>query len=98
MAPAFLRNLASGCRLIATKSRRYNAVDRKFIADEIEKLLYTGLIPPSNSPWHAQVLLVKNQKFGKRLCMNYSQTINLHTLLDAYPLPRIEDLMSNMSV
>ena len=27
----------------------------------------------------------------KRLCIDYSQTVNLYTDLDAYPLPRIDD-------
>ena len=100
MAPASLfKNLVPDCRPIATKSRRYNVEDRKFIAAEIEKLLSMGIIRPSSSPWRAQVLVVKNQESGKkRLCVDYSQTINLYTLLDAYPLPRIEDLINNLSV
>ena len=91
-------NLAPECRPIATKSRRFNAEDRNFIVDEIERLQSTGVIRPSNSPWRAQVLVVKNPESGKkRLCVDYSQTINLYTQLDAYPLPRIEDLVNKLS-
>ena len=33
----------------------------------------------------------------KRLCVDYSQTVNLYTQLDAYPLPRIDDMVNNLS-
>ena len=37
-------------------------------------------------------------KTGKRrLCVGYSQTINLYTVLDAYPLPRIEDMILKLA-
>ena len=29
----------------------------------------------------------------RRLCVNYSQTINQYTELDGYPLPRIDDMI-----
>ena len=31
------------------------------------------------------------------MCIDYSQTINLFTELDAYPLPRIDVLVNNLS-
>jgi len=41
---------------------------------------------------------VTNQETGKRrLCVDYSQTINLHTVLDAYPLPHIEDMILKLA-
>ena len=33
----------------------------------------------------------------KRLCIDYSRTINRFTQLDAYPLPRIHDLVSKLA-
>ena len=42
---------------------------------------------PSNSPWRAQVLVV-NEK--KQRTVDYSETINKYTQLDAYPLPQID--------
>ena len=33
----------------------------------------------------------------KRLCVDYSQTINQYTELDAYPLPRIDDMINNLA-
>ena len=33
----------------------------------------------------------------KRLCIDHSQTINIYTELDAYPLPRIDDMINELS-
>ena len=58
----------------------------------MERLLFEGIIESSRSPWCAQVLVVKNQQ-KRRLVIDYSQTVNRFTFLDAYPLPRIEDIV-----
>ena len=91
-------NLDPDCRPIATKSRRFNSQDREFIKDEIDKLLSAGIIKPSRSPWRAQVLVVTNSKSEKkRMCVDYSKTINLFTNLDAHSLPRIDDLVTKLA-
>ena len=45
------------------------------------------------------MVVVKNpsQPDKKRLCVDYSQTINQYTELDAYPLPRIDDMINNLA-
>ena len=43
----------------------------------------------------AQVLAVKNQQ-KRRLGIDYFQTVNRFTLLDAYPLPRIENIVKKV--
>ena len=83
-------------RPIATKSRKYSEEDKQFISSEIEALLKNGIIEPSNSPWRAQVLVVKSPK--KRLVIDFSCTINRYTPHpDAYPLPVISDLVNNLA-
>ena len=83
---------------IATKSRRYSHADRLFIDSEVAGLLADDIIEESTSPWRAQVVVVKNEITGKRrLCVDYSQTVNRFTYLDAYPLPRIDDTIRNVS-
>ena len=37
------------------------------------------------------------QSVKKRLCVDYSQTINLYTELDAYPLPRIDTMINKLA-
>ena len=65
---------------------------------EIDHLYSEGVIKPSMSPWRAQIVVVKDANNNKRhMCVDYSQTVNLFTELDAYPLPRIETLINNLA-
>ena len=88
--------LTEDCHPIASKSRRYSKEDLKFIDGEVERLLKEGIIEPSNSPWRAQVVVTKDNH-KKRLAIDYSQTINRFTQLDAFPLPKINDLVNNIA-
>ena len=47
----------------------------------------------------AQVVVVKDSfnRQRKRLCIDYTQTINIYTQLDAYRLPRIDDMINELS-
>ena len=92
-------NLSDGVRPIATRSRRYNLHDKAFIQENIDKLLEEDIIRPSNSPWRAQVVIVKDEfnRHKKRMCVDYYQTINIYTELDAYPLPRIDDMVNELA-
>lgn len=55
--------------------------------------VYEYLIEESSSHWRAQVLITKNNNHMKRMVIDYSQTINRFTTMDAYPLPNIDDLV-----
>ena len=89
--PRLFSHLAKNCRPIADKTRKYSKEDADFIRAETQRLLLEDIIEPSNSPWRAQVLVVKNEQSGKRrMVIDYSRTINRFTQLDAYPIPQIE--------
>lgn len=90
-------NLTENCHPIASKSRRYSKDDLKFIDGEVDRLLKEGIIEPSNSPWRAQVVVTKDDNHKKRLAIDYSQTINRFTQLDAFPLPRMNDLVNDIA-
>lgn len=95
--PEPFANLTADCYPVATKSRRYSQEDISFINREVERLLKEGIIEPSKSPWRAQVVVTKDENHRKRLAIDYSQTINKFTLLDAFPLPRIDELINEMA-
>ena len=63
----------------------------------MKRLLREGIIEPSLSPWRAQVVVTKDENHRKRLAIDYSQTINRFTLLDAFPLPRISDMVNKIA-
>ena len=95
--PELFANLTADCHPIATKSRRYSHDDRKFIDAEAQRLLKEGIIESSNSPWRAQVVVTRNENHKKRLVIDYLQTINHFTMLDAHPLPRIDDTVNSIA-
>ena len=64
--PKLLSHISKDCRPIADKPRKFSKDDAKFIHKETKRLLKENLIEPSNSPWRAQVVVVKNERSGKR--------------------------------
>ncbi|XP_055891822.1 uncharacterized protein LOC129927331 [Biomphalaria glabrata] len=95
--PSLFSNLTSDCRPVATKSRKHSIGDNKFIESEVRNLLSDKIIEPSKSPWRAQVLVTTNERHKRRMVIDYSQTINRFTLLDAYPMPRVDELVERIS-
>ena len=79
---------------VATKPKRYSQFDTEFISSEVKRLLRDDLIEPSSSPWRAQPLVVTKVNHKKRMVIiDYSQTVNKFILLDAYPLPYMQDIV-----
>lgn len=90
---SLFNNLFPDCKPIAMKSRQYSFEDKQFIKAEIDE----GIIEKNESPWWAQVLVTFSENHKKRLVIDYSQTINRFTLLDTYPLPRIDEIISEIA-
>ena len=95
--PTLFSHLSKNCDPIATKRRKYSHDDKNVIDSEIKRLLAEKIIETSNSPWRAQVVITSNENGKKRLCIDYSQTINRLTHLDAYPLLRIDDQVNEIA-
>ena len=68
---------------------------QKFMEEEVDKLLKNGLIQPSFSSWSAPGIVVPKKNGKLRLCMDY-RGLNSVTTKDAYPLPRIDEMIDNM--
>ena len=62
----------------------------------VEEMLTGGQIEPSDSPWSAPVVLLTKKDGGTRFCVNYRR-LNLATIKDAYPLPRIDDTLDMLA-
>ena len=90
-------HMSPNCEPVAVRRRNYSKADQSFISDQVSQLLEDDLIEPSTSPWRAQVVVVKNENHKKRMCVDYSQTVNKFTYFDAYPLPSIQDIIGEVS-
>lgn len=67
----------------------------KILNEEIDKMLEAGVIRPSRSPWASPVVMVTKKDGSVRFCVD-SRKLNSVTVRDAYPLPRIQDILDNL--
>ena len=95
--PQLFSHMLSTCKLIVVKTRKFSAADQKLIRIKTKRLLQEGRIEKSNLPWRAQPLIVDDGNDKKRMCIDFSQTVNLYTMLDAYPLPTIESIVNKVA-
>ena len=65
---------------------------RDELDSELSKLLATGCIEPSHSPYASGLVLVRKKDGSLRVCVDYRR-INKDTIPDCFPMPRIDDLI-----
>ena len=66
--------------------RRQNpAVHREEMA-QVQQMLSSGIIRPSNSPWASPVVMVKKKDSSLRFCVAFRQ-LNAATIKNAHPFP-----------
>ena len=82
---------------VATRCKRYIKSEKKFIKEEILRLLEEGIIEPSHSSWRSQVLITKEENHKKHMVTDYSQTINRFMDLNVYPHPSIDELKNKIA-
>ena len=68
---------------------------REAASQEVKKMLKSGVIEPSNSPWASPVVLVRKKDGSLRYCIDYRK-LNSVTLKDSYPLPRIDESLDSL--
>lgn len=83
-------------RPIKQPPRRLPVHTREEVDKLVEDMLRRNVIEPSSSPWASGVVLVKKKDGSTRYCVDYRR-LNSATLKDAYPLPRIDDMLDSLS-
>ena len=72
--------------------RRQNPAVRREEMTQVQQMLSSNVIRPSNSPWASPVVMVRKKDGSLRFCVDFRQ-LNAATIKDAHPLPRIDDLL-----
>ena len=62
----------------------------------LAEMLSKEIIQPSSSPWSSPVVLVRKKDGTSRFCVDYRK-VNSVTRKDAYPLPRINDVLDTLA-
>jgi len=81
-----------GARPLKQRFYKTGWTEKKFIKEEVERLLEEGIIQPSKSAWASPVVLVKKSDGKMRFCVDYRK-LNEVTKKDAYPIPRIDEML-----
>ena len=85
-------------RPIKHRARRYPPSKRDKGQAEVERMLKAGVIEPSKSPWSSPVVLAEKPRSPDeiRFAVDY-RDLNKFTILDSYPLPRMDDCLDALS-
>ena len=68
------------------------------VEQELERLEKAGIIEPIEfSEWAAPVVPVIKRDGTVRICGDYKLTVNQAAKLDTYPLPKVDDLFSQLA-
>ena len=87
--------LSEGAKPIALMPYKIPHAKEAAVDEEIDRLLEQGIIKPTTSPWAFPVVLVTKPDKSLRMCVDYRR-LNEITESDSYPLPIIEDLISDL--
>lgn len=80
------------CRARPVPYALLSRVDR-----ELDAMLRAGVIEPvDRSDWATPLVIARKADGGIRLCADYKVTLNKALLVDRYPVPKIEDLFSDL--
>lgn len=72
-----------------------NPLKRALMKQETEYLLSNGLAMPSHSPWSSPCLVEAKPDSSPRFITDYRK-VNAVTVVDSFPLPRVEDCVDNI--
>lgn len=69
---------------------------REDVRQELEEMLDHGIIEHSSSNWASPLVIVHKKDSSLRLCVDYRR-LNSHSKVDAYPMPRVDDLIDQVA-
>ncbi|GJU36607.1 putative reverse transcriptase domain-containing protein [Tanacetum coccineum] len=91
----FQIDLVPGVAPVARAPYRLASSEMEELSAQLQELSDKGFIRPSSSPWGAPVLFVKKKDGYFQMCIDYRE-LNKLTVINRYPLPRIDDLFDQL--
>src|ERR1043165_3446858 len=92
----FIVDLMPGTTPISRRPYKMASHELDELKIQLEALLAKGFIRPSSSPWGCPVLFVTKKDGIQRMCVDY-RPLNIATIKNKYPLPRINDLYDQLA-
>src|ERR1044071_5453153 len=92
----FIVDLLPGTTPISRRPYRMAPHELAELKIQLEASLAKGFIRPSSSPWGCPVLFVTKNDGTERMFVDY-RPLNLATIKNKYPLPRINDLYDQLA-
>ena len=68
---------------------------RTAVEKELKEMEREGIIESSKSDWASPMVIVKKKDGSLRICVDYRK-LNAVTEMDAYPMPRIDDILDQI--
>nr|CAD2181854.1 unnamed protein product [Meloidogyne enterolobii] len=92
-APTILTNTE-----IPIQSRAFRTPEkyRSELKAQIQRMLETGIIEESNTPWVSNLVLVQKSDGKLRPCVDF-RPLNKVTITDPYPLPRMDEVINKVA-
>lgn len=87
--------LVSGAKPFKLKPYRYPHSQKTEIENQVQEMLQSGIIKPSNSPYASHVILVRKKDNTWRFCVDYRHLNNI-TVKDRFPIPNIDELLDEL--
>ncbi|CAI5482703.1 unnamed protein product [Closterium sp. Yama58-4] len=79
-------------RPVAKPQWRLSPAETEEMTQQVRHFLAQGFIQPSRSPWAAPILFAPKKDGGLRMCIDYC-ALNVATVKNRFPVPRVEDLL-----
>ena len=81
--------------VIRQRPYRIPEARRKAVQEEVKKMLQLGVIEESHSPWSSPIVIVPKPDGTLRFCNDFRK-LNEVSLFDAYPMPRVDELIERL--
>lgn len=77
---------------IRQRPHRMAPAKKPEVVKELKTLLDSGVVEESSSAWASPIVVVGKKDGSNRICVDYRK-LNAQTKFDAYPMPRIDEML-----